>query len=148
MIKINWNNFLEIAKEEYPKEACAFLFAKNLYSPAEEWFVFPVKNIHENPEEGWLPDKKEMKKAKKEAMKTQLIKIGNIHSHPHHKELDIDEELLPSETDLNFAKKYNDIIRGIIVLNKKGVYGTRFHDKIGRKINIPIEIPDIRSVIL
>lgn len=137
-MKIHWNGFLEKAVKEYPKEACAFLFSKEPYSINEEWFVFPVKNVAENPEEQWIPDKKETLKIKNESTKQQLVKIGNIHTHCLHGE-NIDEMFKPSNLDLKFAQRFNDIIRGIIVVNKISIFGIMFHDKFGNKIHIGVE---------
>ena len=139
-MKINWNNFLKIAVKEYPKEACAFLFSKKPYSNKEEWFVFPIKNISSNPEEEWIPDKKEMLKVKAKAIKLGLVKIGNIHSHPY-KEGGFNEDKMkdiiqPSDKDLLFARKFNDVIRIIVCVGNKAIYDTFVHDKFGNKIDI------------
>lgn len=136
-MKINFNGFLKKAIEEYPKEACAFLFSKKPYSDEEEWFCFPVSNIDPHPEEGWMPDKKETQKIKQEARKRGLVKIGNIHTHPIIKGDNFHEEYFePSERDLKFARKYRDIVRSIIVVDSKAIYGIKFHDMFGNKLNI------------
>jgi len=137
--KIHFNGFLKKAVEEYPKEVCAFLFSKKPYSNEEEWFCFPVLNIDPHPEEGWMPDKKETQKIKQEARKKGLVKIGNIHTHPIIKGEEFHEDyFLPSERDLTFAKKYGDIIRGIIVVDSKAIYGIKFHDMFGNKLDISV----------
>lgn len=138
MIKINWNGFLKKAVDEYPKEACAFLFSRKPYSSEEEWFVFQVKNISEDPD-AWIPNKKDMLKVKAKAIKMGLTKIGNIHSHPHKFGNDMDEEILPSDKDLSFARRFNDIIRGIIVVESDCISRLKFHDKFGNPIDIEIE---------
>ena len=144
-MKINFNGFLEKAMKEYPKEACAFLFSKKPYSNEEEWFCFPVKNIAENPEEAWIPDRKEMLKVKARAIKMGLVKIGNVHTHPYHKEWkpynkDTMKEIIqPSDLDLSFARRFNDVVRIIICLDNKSIYNSYVHDKFGNQIEIPLE---------
>ena len=137
-IKIHWNGFLEHAMKECPKEACAFLFSSKPYSPEEEWFVYPVKNIDNEPLDRWTPSRKEMLEVKSKAIKNKLVKIGNIHSHPLSKNLWNEKWLLPSDIDLQFARKWNDIIRGILCVDKTAIYGVNFHDKFGNKINLTV----------
>ena len=133
-MEINFNGFLKKAIEEYPKEVCAFLFSKKPYSNEEEWFCFPVSNIDPHPEEGWMPDEKEMSKIKKEAKERGLVKIGNIHTHPVIKGDVFHEEYFePSERDLKFAKKYRDVVRGIMVVDSETIYGIKFHDMFGNR---------------
>ncbi len=155
-IKMHWNNFLSLCCKQYPKESCAMLYSKRPFSRQEEWFVFPIRNVHENPEEGWIPDKKELAKLKKETEKLDLVKIGNVHRHPlprkeefgdyivgnkrlidFYDEVDMWEEFgSPSEIDLKYARKFNDIIRGILVVDDLGVYHSVWHDKFGNKIKL------------
>jgi len=143
-MKINWNGFIEHAIKEYPKEACGFLFSREPYSNEEEWFCFPVKNIAENQEEAWIPDKKDMLKVKAKAIKMGLVKIGNVHTHPYPKSQSYNEETMqriiqPSDKDLSFARKFNDVIRIIICVGKKAIYNAYVHDKFGNKIDIYLE---------
>lgn len=114
------------------------LYVRRPFSERQLWVVFPIKNIHSKPTEGWMPDKKELQKIKKEAIRRELTKIGNVHSHPLPQNveaigkdlMDIWEETKrPSETDLKFARKFNDIIRGIIVCDAKGIYAHGWHDQ-------------------
>ena len=145
-MKINWNGFFKHAIEQYPKEACAFLFSKQPYSKNEEWHVFHIKNVAENPEEAWEPDKKEMLKVKSKATKLGLVKIGNVHSHPYWKDWKntddfmtvVDEIIKPSDKDLHFARKFNDIVRIIVCVDDKVVYVAYVHDKFGNKIDIDL----------
>jgi len=68
-----------------------------------------------------------------------LVKIGNIHTHPIIKGDGFHEEYFePSERDLKFAQKYGDIVRGIIVIDSEAIYGIKFHDMFGNKLNIPV----------
>jgi len=137
-IKIHWNGYLEHAVKNYPNETCAFLFSKMPYSPEEEWFVFPVKNIDNNPLDRWTPSRKEMLSAKSRAIKSKLVKIGNIHSHPIGKEHWHEDCLLPSSDDLSFARRWNDVIRGIVCVDHDTIFGISFHDKFGNKINLTV----------
>jgi hypothetical protein len=146
-ILIHWNGFLTECCENYPNESCAFLFASTPYGGVadrgEEWWVWSVKNIAENPQERWIPEKKEMQKVKNVAKKLKLTKIGNIHSHPIHQaetpttlEDIIEDTKIPSDLDLKFARKHNDIIRGIIVAGKDAIYTVYFHDQYGREVKL------------
>ena len=138
-MKINWNGFLIEAVENYPKESCAFLFSRKPYSLEEEWFVFSVKNISQNPEEEWIPDIKEMQKVKSKAIKLGLVKIGNVHTHPYGiNEGGYVEISKPSEKDLGFARRHNDIVRIIICCDKKRIYTCYTHDKFDNKIEIDL----------
>jgi len=65
-----------------------------------------------------------------------LVQIGNIHTHPYNKDKDIEGQFLPSDVDLSFARRFNNIIRGIIVVDNKAIYGIKFHDKFGNKIDM------------
>lgn len=142
---IHWNDFLEHSLKEYPKESCGFLFSKMPYSEHEEWFVFQVKNISDNPENEWIPDKKEMLKVKAKATKLGLVKIGNVHTHPYYPEWKpfnedkMKEVIQPSEKDLHFARKFNDVVRIIVCIDDKSVYGCYVHDKFGNKIDMELE---------
>lgn len=138
-MKIFWHGFLEWAVKEFPKEACGLLFSKLPYSEKEEWHVYYIKNIHATPLRAWHPDKKEMKMIKKEALNRGLVLIGNIHTHPYKRQATVETLLMPSKTDLFYAKKYNDIIRGILVIRNKVIHGIRFHDKFGNEIQIILE---------
>ena len=145
-MKINWNGFLKHAVEEYPKEVCAFMFSSKLYSENEQWFVFKIKNIADDPINAWIPDKKEMLKVKAKATKLGLVKIGNVHSHPFQKDWKnvddfmsvVDEIIKPSDKDLHFARKFNDIVRIIVCVDDKSAYGAYVHDKFGNKIDVDL----------
>jgi hypothetical protein len=124
----------------YPEEMAGFLFAKNLYSPQEEWLIIPVKNVSPEPENSWMPDKAGMLKAKKAATDQGYIKIGNIHSHPCPDDARTVEEwgqlVKPSDKDLWFARRFNDIVRIIILVDKFSVLSTFVHDKFGNQIKV------------
>ena len=142
-IQIKWNGFFKKAIDGLPNEVCAFLYAKNIYSDKEEWFVFEIENVSENPEEEWIPSKKDMAKIKRQADKLGLIKIGNVHTHPYFEDDDLDkldEYVKPSEKDLWYAKKFNDLIRIILLVKKDGgIMNSFVHDKFGNKINLYLE---------
>lgn len=75
-----------------------------------------------------------MAKVKKKARDMGYVKIGNVHSHPYPENEKVDADIIleishPSDVDLKFARKFNDIIRGIIVVGKDEFYATRFHDQ-------------------
>lgn len=144
--QIEWNGFLKHAVDSLPNEACGFLYSDKPFEEDGKWFVFPVENVSDNPTDVWKPDKREMREIKKKARKLKLILIGNIHTHPlplakEGLTLDaMDEAIKPSKTDLRFAKRYNDIIRGIIICNKNAILGIEFHDMFGRKIDINVNL--------
>jgi proteasome lid subunit RPN8/RPN11 len=135
-IKIHWNEFIEIAKTNLPKESCAMLFTRFPYTKREEWFVVPIKNSSENPIEEWDFDKTELTRAKLLAKRNQMVRIGNVHVHPFINEKNFISACMPSELDLKYAKKYNDLVRGIIHLSKKEVLEIYFHDMYGNKIEV------------
>lgn len=139
-MKINFNGFLKIAVESFPNEACGMLYSKNLYSDKEEWFVFNCKNISKTPKDKWIPDKKELAKIKRQADKLQLIKIGNIHTHPYYgdnKLENLDYYVQPSKEDLYYANKFRDLARIILLISKdRGIMAQFIHDKFGNKIDI------------
>lgn len=132
------DNFISHARKQFPNEAAGFLFSKNLYSPQEEWLILPVGNISESPQDSWFPDKKDMLKAKKEATNKGFIKIGNIHTHPCPVGTFDDWEQLvqPSDKDLMFARKFNDIVRIILLLDKTALLACFVHDKFGNEIKV------------
>jgi len=139
-MKLHLNGMLKHAVESWPNEVCAFLFSNGPYSSDEEWHAFIVKNASDDPENRWIPDRKEMLTVKAKAIKLGLTKIGNIHSHPVQGDYDWrGEYLLPSDDDLKFARRFNDTIRGIMAVDENGVLGFRFHDKFGRVVDIDIE---------
>ena len=107
----------------------------------EEWFVFPVDNVSDNKNFEWKPDRKQMQQIKRKAKKLELTRIGNIHSHPLEKNSHLNlEELIeyarrPSNDDLKYAKKYNDIVRGILLVDNDAVYAHCFHDQFGNELS-------------
>lgn len=144
MVDIHWNGFIKQCCDNYPNESCAFLFAKIPFRMVEEWYVFPVDNVAEDKTERWIPDKKQMAKVKKKAKELGLTKIGNIHSHPlpkvrqelsaSQKEKLIKYHNQPSDTDLKYARKHNDVVRGVLVVDDKIVYAHCFHDQYGERL--------------
>lgn len=153
MMKIHWNGFLGQATLEYPKEVAGFLFSEKPYSPEEEWHVFLVKNVAKSlgldPEHAWEPDRKEMLKIKQKAIRMGLTKIGNVHTHPYPKGIEYSENVLkeiiqPSKKDLRFARRFNDVVRGILVVGSDAIYDILFHDKFGKKIDIIVKSEEMK----
>jgi len=139
-ITIHWNGFIKQCCDSYPEECCAFLFSKKPFSSDEEWFVFPVANVAKDRRARWIPDKKELQKVKNKAKSMGLTRIGNIHSHPlpegRNDEDTIQAICYPSEMDLKYARRHNDIIRGILVVDKDVIYAHMFHDQFGEPIDV------------
>lgn len=145
-MEIEFNGFKKHAIEQYPKEACAFLYSYKPYDSEEKWIIQIVKNVSEEPEHNWMPDKKDVARLKRWADKMNYVKIGNLHTHPLPLSVNSDsisqliqDGLYPSETDLKFARRFNDIVRGIIVVDKDKIFDIVFHDKFGMRVDIKIE---------
>ncbi|MCJ7817015.1 MAG: hypothetical protein MUP55_04120 [Candidatus Aenigmarchaeota archaeon] len=162
--RIDWSGFLEHAKEKFPEEVCGFLFAKNPYTQNERWMVATVDNVADDPRQAWQPDKKQMAEVKSCAKTARFTKIGNVLSHPcktelefyqmveeHEKkeygkieaeleqmmyELYIIEVIQPSEKDLHYARRFNDVARGIVAVSSEGIHAIRFHDQFNNEIAI------------
>jgi len=138
--KIEWNGFMDIAMSSSPNEACAFLYSSGPYFTPEIWRVYPIRNVSETAEHEWKPHLKDYKKVKERAAKNKFIELGNIHTHPYDKDWgDVEEQLMPSDTDLKYALQYRSMVRGIMVVDNDAIYGIRFHDPWGREIDISIE---------
>jgi len=135
---IGLDEFLTHAVNRFPREVCGFLFSDKPFADDEKWFVFKVNNIAEDPENAWIPDRKDMLRVKKKAIDAGLTKIGNIHSHPIHNSNDIDDFIQPSPVDLKFARRFNDVIRGIVGVGYNKIYDILFHNKFG--VRIPIYV--------
>jgi len=138
---IKWNGFIKYACENWPNEVAGFLYVENIYQINELWHVFPVKNVSKDKIRRWAPDKKQNEQIKRMAKKKQLIKLGNVHTHPYppNKKYELDKAkvyVMPSSIDLKFAQKYRDIIRGILLVGNNVVYESFWHDMWGNKINI------------
>jgi len=145
MIKpIKWNGYLSRAIKSYKEEVAGFIFSDKPYSKDEKWIVYPCSNKSENPSIEWVTDGKEIQKIKTKAKTLKLTRIGNIHTHPLQENEALTVELIthiltPSDKDLAYAQKFNDIIRGIMVCTKKEVIGLHFHDKFGRTVLMQIK---------
>lgn len=114
---INWGNFLNLILDpsRANKESCAWIFVE---MKTNTWNVFDVKNVGlkgKSLEESFAPDKKDFASVKRIARKQKLTRIGNVHTHIARNIFDTEHQLRPSKIDLKYAKRYNDIIRGIIV---------------------------------
>jgi proteasome lid subunit RPN8/RPN11 len=135
-VTVEWNGFIKICCEAYPEERAAFLYADKPFSGEERWTAFPVKNVSEDPENSWIPDKKDMARIKREAKKLKLTQIGNVHSHPFLESFTGEDLKQPSDVDLRFARRFNDTIRGILVVDKTHVYDIYWHDQFNNQIEI------------
>lgn len=139
IIEIEWNGFVAQAMNSYPKESCGMLYAYKPYTDEEYFFVIPCNNIAENPEEMWVPSKSDVVKARKLSRDKRLTKIGNVHSHPFPKGLEITEDntkqlVQPSDSDLKYAKKFGDVVRIILLVNEDKVLASHVHDQYGNNI--------------
>ena len=136
--KIIWNDFLIniIKKSRKDQESCAWIFVdiKN-----DEWNIIEVKNVGLNGESirhTFAPNKKDFAKAKRLARKNGWTRIGCVHTHVVNNDEEAEYQMRPSESDLKYAKKFNDVIRGIFVIkfdwHKTGkIYGIIWLDQYG-----------------
>lgn len=142
---INWSGFLDriIKPSRAKQESCAWIFAdieNNI------WNVLEVGNVglkNKSIVRSFAPDKKEFTKVKKLARECKLTKLGNVHTHVvveneyDHIDGELENQLRPSEMDLKYARRFNDIIRGVIVVwfkdykSKGMIYGIVWHDQYG-----------------
>lgn len=143
---INWNGFLEIIVDQSrsSQESCAWIFVD---IKSNIWYIFEVKNIglskyfgEEATRISFAPDKKDFARVKRLARKKKLTRMGNVHTHVVIGD-DIEElkfQFQPSITDLEYARKYNDIVRAVIVINfpdkqsKGKIYGIVWFDQYGK----------------
>jgi len=136
---INWNGFLEtiIKKKRINQESCAWIFVD---MENDEWNIIEIKNVGlkgVNKRYSFAPDKKDFAKAKRLAKKNEWTRIGCIHTHVVENKREAYYQMRPSEADIKYAKKFNDIIRGIIVVQfddpkKEGkIYGMIWLDQYG-----------------
>ena len=136
---IKWNGFLEtiIKPSRKLQESCAWIFVD---MKTDIWNILEVKNVglKDMPiRHSFAPDKKEFMKAKRIAKKNGWTRIGCIHTHVVVTETESEYQLRPSDPDLKYARKYNDIVRGIIVVQftnsktKGKIYGMIWTDQYG-----------------
>ena len=139
------NGFLKEAVENYPNESSGFLFTNAPYSGSQErWYIFSVKNVSESKRNSWHPDIKDMQRIKAKAKKLGLIKIGNVHTHPFPNEdwkgSTVEDNKHPSDSDLKYAQKFNDLVRIIWVIGKGAFLQSYVHDKFGKEIPVSLEV--------
>jgi hypothetical protein len=169
-MKIDWHGFLDeiVQPERSEQESCAWLFSEKPLSPLDVVHVVEVKNIGlksqgNDTTSTFAPDMKEFAKVKQQAKKAGYTRIGNVHTHlvymqrygskalkwqfaaqPDNKALELQRG--PSDTDLKYARRFNDIIRGIIVVvfseeGKPGVIDSVvWHDQYGQKLELDVEV--------
>lgn len=144
-VDINWNGFLDviISPSRAKQESCAWIFAD---IQNDVWNIWEVKNIglrNHSLVGSFAPDKKEFAKTKRLARKCELTRIENVHTHVvvgnNRNKWDnsdlLENQLRPSEMDLAYARKFNDVVRGIIVVwfkdyrSKGQIYGIVWHDQ-------------------
>lgn len=156
---IHWNGFLNdaVQPDGARAEICGFLYSLHPFSSSDQWYVKRVGNRKDvggfTPE--WAPNKADMARVKKEAKQIQVTKIGNIHTHPHsplsmkHGYGNEDGRLaMPSDTDLRFARRFNDLLRIIVAVNypKMGSVGQVtdivLHDQFGQLYSIELRFDE------
>lgn len=137
--RIEWNGFLEtiVKRSREKQESCAWIFAD---MKKDIWNIMEVENIglkNKSIEHTFAPDKKDFARVKRLARKNRWTRVGNIHTHVVRTKREALYQLRPSEADLKYARKYNDIIRGIIVVQftnsqiKGKIYGIIWIDQYG-----------------
>ena len=126
------------AVKEYPKEACGFLYTRNQYTPNEEWMVESLDNVSDTPETSWIPSTSQTRAINKKNTDKGWTKIGNIHSHPVKNVNQVKDQNGPSDLDLKYARKFNDVVRIIIVTGPECIFDFCVHDKFGNNLNIPL----------
>jgi len=158
-IRINWHGFIkEVLKpENEDHELCAWLFSSHPYGSHEEWHVLRVKEVPKDWDgdgfyEGWAPDKKDLARVKKLARLNGWTCIGTVHTHPigqfwcrkEDMAKAIAVESVPSEVDLKFQRRFNQIIRGILVVNyfedPPKIEAIVWHDQYGNLSHICMEV--------
>jgi hypothetical protein len=153
-MRIDWHGFLDIIvlPERSKQESCAWLFSEKPLSPLDLVHVVEVTNIGLKSQSNdvtstFAPDPKEFAKVKQSARKAGYTRIGNVHTHLVYgnNKAELEAQRGPSDTDLSFAKRFNDIIRGIIVVvfpdpRKAGVIDSViWHDQYGQKLDLDVE---------
>jgi len=155
----SWGAFEDlVTKPRQYQESCGWMFIDRPFCSDHRVFLYPVKNMGRkgfSTFESFAPDKREFQRVKEVAKKMGLTRVGNVHTHvivssyiaEEHEELpyvDNWEELieskvhLPSKDDLRFARRFNDILRGVITVffskdGEKGqIYARVFHDQFGK----------------
>jgi hypothetical protein len=154
VMKIDWHGFLAevVAESRKGQESCAWLFAEKPFCMDDIIHVVEVTNVglksHGNDVRNtFAPDKKEFARVKQMAKKSQYTKIGNVHTHVV---IGTDLEAIkaqrePSEEDLKFARRFNDVIRGIIVVVFPAdtlpgqIDSIVWHDQYGQKLELELE---------
>ncbi len=138
---INWNGFLETIRQpsRAKQESCAWIFVD---MKTGIWNILKVKNIglkDMSIRHSFAPDKKDFAKIKRIAKKNKWTRIGCVHTHvvTDVTHAGLEHQMQPSEPDIKYAKKYNDIVRIIIVVGFLGktlkgrIYGIIWFDQYG-----------------
>jgi hypothetical protein len=153
-MKIDWHGFLDeiVLPERAKVESCAWMFSEKPLSPEDVVHVIAVKNIGLKKQGNdvtttFAPDPKDFQKVKLTARRLGHTRIGNIHTHLVYGDdpKALDAQRSPSDTDLTYARRFNDVIRGIIVVvfaepGKPGVIDSViWHDQYGQKLDLDME---------
>lgn len=123
---ILWHHFLDdiVEPERAYQESCAWIFVDLVQ---HVWHVIEVKNIglkyhgdtiEERIRSSFAPDPKDFARIKRKARKYKLTKIGCVHTHVirGNDETEVRYQSRPSEADIKYAKRFNDIVRAVIVV--------------------------------
>jgi len=152
-LRIEWHGFLdEVVKlERATQESCAWIFSEKPFCGDDVLHVVEVKNvgIKGDPKFSFAPDPKEFAKIKAMAKKSQYTRIGNVHTHNAFTDEQAVEQMKPSDIDLKYARRFNDVIRSIIVVRfhakdsavgQPGVIqGIVWHDQYGNILDLEVE---------
>ncbi len=100
---------MEHCKAEAPREACGLLACKDeRYADSNRSIdmaiveIFPVKNIHENPREGFFMDPEQQLRALRKIRREGFTYCGIYHSHPRDSAVPSDADMLSPDPDYNF----------------------------------------------
>jgi len=146
--EIDWGDFLDniVDPSRSGQESCAWIF---IDVDEYKWHVLEVTNVglkdqgetrSERIEHSFAPDKNDFARVKRIAKKNGWTKFGCIHTHVviSSNINRVKYQMQPSDADLKYARKFNDIVRGIIVVQfvnrrKKGkIYGYVWFDQFGK----------------
>jgi hypothetical protein len=119
-MRIEWHEFLDevVKPARRNQESCAWLFSEKPLCSDDVIHVVEVSNVGIKGDitNSFAPNKKEFAKVKAMAKKSGYTRIGNVHTHNVFDKALVAEQNKPSDTDLKFARRFNDIIRGIVVV--------------------------------
>jgi hypothetical protein len=152
-MRIEWHGFLDevVKPDRATQESCAWIFSERPFSDDDVLHVVEVTNvgIKGDPSSSFAPDPREFAKIKAMAKKSQYTRIGNVHTHNTFTDDQVVEQMKPSDTDLKYARRFNDVIRGIIIVRFHGkdlaagqpgiIQGIVWHDQYGNGLELKVE---------